>query len=166
MADQRRKGCIGAPSFSSASRRPAGPVKSTLRMRREPLRVAPGWAGAIVALIPLSILRAAAANRIWRRVTSSGHLRFEALRSAMKRNGRLRYSGSIMKDHFPVALIDPIGLTRQLCEIESTTYHEGAVGDFLARFSCRAAAGRWRRRQYRSRPRARPAPRAGMFTQG
>jgi acetylornithine deacetylase/succinyl-diaminopimelate desuccinylase-like protein len=30
--------------------------------------------------------------------------------------------------------IDPIGLTRQLCEIESTTYHEGAVGDFLAVF--------------------------------
>ena len=29
---------------------------------------------------------------------------------------------------------DPIGLTRQLCEIESTTYHEGAVGDFLAEF--------------------------------
>lgn len=28
--------------------------------------------------------------------------------------------------------IDPIGLTRQLCEIESTTYNEGAVGDFLA----------------------------------
>ncbi len=33
----------------------------------------------------------------------------------------------------PVA-IDPIGLTRQLCEIESTTYHEGKVGDFLASF--------------------------------
>lgn len=30
--------------------------------------------------------------------------------------------------------LDPIGLTRQLCEIESTTYHEGAVGDFLAGF--------------------------------
>ncbi|MGA3130547.1 MAG: M20/M25/M40 family metallo-hydrolase [Terracidiphilus sp.] len=30
--------------------------------------------------------------------------------------------------------LDPIGLTRQLCEIESTTYHEGAVGDFLAEF--------------------------------
>jgi len=28
--------------------------------------------------------------------------------------------------------IDPIQLTRQLCEIESTTYHEGKVGDFLA----------------------------------
>ena len=27
-----------------------------------------------------------------------------------------------------------MGLTRQLCEIESTTYHEGAVGDFLAEF--------------------------------
>ncbi len=30
--------------------------------------------------------------------------------------------------------LDPIGLTRQLCEIESTTYHEGAAGDFLADF--------------------------------
>jgi len=29
---------------------------------------------------------------------------------------------------------DPIGLTCRLCEIESTTYHEGAVGDFLAEF--------------------------------
>lgn len=29
---------------------------------------------------------------------------------------------------------DPLRLTRQLCEIESTTYHEGAVGDFLAGF--------------------------------
>jgi acetylornithine deacetylase len=28
-------------------------------------------------------------------------------------------------------------LTRQLCEIESTTYHEGAVGDFLADFLSR-----------------------------
>ncbi|MGA2349822.1 MAG: M20/M25/M40 family metallo-hydrolase [Terracidiphilus sp.] len=31
-------------------------------------------------------------------------------------------------------LIDPIRFTRQLCEIESTTYHEGAVADFLADF--------------------------------
>jgi acetylornithine deacetylase len=30
--------------------------------------------------------------------------------------------------------LDPIALTRQLCAIESTTYHEGAVGDFLAGF--------------------------------
>jgi acetylornithine deacetylase len=29
--------------------------------------------------------------------------------------------------------LDPIALTRALCEIESTTYREGAVGDFLAR---------------------------------
>ena len=28
--------------------------------------------------------------------------------------------------------LDPIHLTRELVEIESTTYHEGAVGDFLA----------------------------------
>ncbi len=30
--------------------------------------------------------------------------------------------------------LDPIGLTRQLCEIESTTYHEAAAGDFLTEF--------------------------------
>jgi acetylornithine deacetylase len=33
-----------------------------------------------------------------------------------------------------LAPVDPIGLTRQLCEIESTTYHEGEAGDFLAEF--------------------------------
>ena len=30
--------------------------------------------------------------------------------------------------------LDPIAVTRRLCEIESTTYNEGAVGDFLAEF--------------------------------
>ena len=46
----------------------------------------------------------------------------------------LGYSGSIMSDHLLVDPIDPIALTRQLVEIESTTYNEGAVGDFLAGF--------------------------------
>src|ERR1035438_882573 len=56
----------------------------------------------------------------------------------------LGYSGSIMTDqHLPassaapidsITPLDPIAFTRQLCEIESTTYHEGAVGDFLADF--------------------------------
>jgi acetylornithine deacetylase len=32
----------------------------------------------------------------------------------------------------PLGPIDPVGFTRQLCEIESTTYHEGGAGDFLA----------------------------------
>ena len=32
------------------------------------------------------------------------------------------------------APIDPIRFTQQLCEIESTTYFEGQVGDFLAAF--------------------------------
>jgi acetylornithine deacetylase len=36
--------------------------------------------------------------------------------------------------------IDPIRLTRDLVEIESTTYHEGPVGDFLADF---LAGRRW-----------------------
>jgi acetylornithine deacetylase len=39
-----------------------------------------------------------------------------------------------MNRSLPPATIDPIGLTRQLCEIESTTYHEGKAGEFLAEF--------------------------------
>jgi acetylornithine deacetylase len=38
------------------------------------------------------------------------------------------------------ALLDPIDLTRRLVNIESTTYHEGAAGAFLAEF---LAAQRW-----------------------
>jgi acetylornithine deacetylase len=53
---------------------------------------------------------------------------------ARKLSRPLRYSGSIMNDRSELIPLDPIGLTRQLCEIESTTYHEGAVGDFLAEF--------------------------------
>jgi acetylornithine deacetylase len=34
----------------------------------------------------------------------------------------------------PIDSIDPLRFTRQLCEIESTTYHEGEIGDFLADF--------------------------------
>jgi acetylornithine deacetylase len=36
-----------------------------------------------------------------------------------------------MSDRLP---LDPIRFTQQLCEIESITYHEGAVGEFLASF--------------------------------
>ncbi len=43
----------------------------------------------------------------------------------------VRYSGTIMSDG---AQLDPIQLTRELVAIESTTYNEGAVGDFLAEF--------------------------------
>ncbi|HEY1161261.1 MAG TPA: M20/M25/M40 family metallo-hydrolase [Terracidiphilus sp.] len=39
-----------------------------------------------------------------------------------------------MTDCPPAHPLDPIRFTRALCEIESTTYHEGAVGDFLADF--------------------------------
>ena len=35
---------------------------------------------------------------------------------------------------YPEHPIDPIRFTLELCAIESTTYHEGAVGDFLADF--------------------------------
>jgi acetylornithine deacetylase len=43
----------------------------------------------------------------------------------------VRYPVNIMND---CLALDPIRFTRELCEIESTTYHEGAVGDFLADF--------------------------------
>ncbi len=42
-----------------------------------------------------------------------------------------------MRESFELAPLDPIGLTRQLCAIESTTYHEGPAGDFLAEFLSR-----------------------------
>ena len=59
--------------------------------------------------------------------------------AAVERSERLlRYSGSTMTEHLPVAPVDPIALTRQLVEIESTTYNEGAVGEFLADFLARA----------------------------
>jgi acetylornithine deacetylase/succinyl-diaminopimelate desuccinylase-like protein len=41
----------------------------------------------------------------------------------------MRYSGSIMSAN---TALDPIRLTRELVAIESTTYQEGAVGDYLA----------------------------------
>ncbi|HWA94219.1 MAG TPA: M20/M25/M40 family metallo-hydrolase [Terracidiphilus sp.] len=41
----------------------------------------------------------------------------------------MRYSGFIMPAN---EALDPVRLTRELVEIESTTYHEGAVGDYLA----------------------------------
>ena len=37
----------------------------------------------------------------------------------------------------PTVELDPIQFTRELVEIESTTYHEGKVGDFLADFLAR-----------------------------
>ncbi len=43
----------------------------------------------------------------------------------------LVYSGITMLE---LRALDPVALTRELVEIESTTYHEGPVGDFLAGF--------------------------------
>lgn len=37
-------------------------------------------------------------------------------------------------DAISIEPLDPIQLTRRLCEIESTTYHEGAIGDFIANY--------------------------------
>jgi len=39
-----------------------------------------------------------------------------------------------MTDLQALVPLDPIRFTRELCEIESTTYNEGAVGDYLADF--------------------------------
>lgn len=44
---------------------------------------------------------------------------------------RVGYPDSTMTER---AHLDPIRLTRALCEIESTTYSEGAVGDYLASY--------------------------------
>ena len=44
------------------------------------------------------------------------------------------YSGSIMSDPVFADALDPVRFTVALCQIESTTYNEGAVGDFLADF--------------------------------
>lgn len=46
----------------------------------------------------------------------------------------MRYPVNTMND---CLALDPLRFTRELCEIESTTYHEGAVGDFLADFLAR-----------------------------
>ena len=46
----------------------------------------------------------------------------------------VRYSGCTMHD---LPRLDVIAFTRQLCEIESTTYSEGQVGDFLEGFLSR-----------------------------
>ena len=74
----------------------------------------------------------------------------------------VRYSGSMHVRRS--SQLDPIRLTRHLVEIESTTYHEGAVGDFLAGFPRRIVAGLWKRRRFRSRLRAPcPAPRWNVY---
>src|SRR6266568_6616870 len=52
-------------------------------------------------------------------------------RHATEYQRAVRYSGSTMIESSP---LDPIRLTRELCEIESTTYCEGAAGDFLEGF--------------------------------
>src|ERR1700761_9181308 len=55
--------------------------------------------------------------------------------------------------------IDPVALTKQLVDIDSTTYHEGACGTFLAEF----LAGRgWQvARQAVSQPELAKTPGAG-----
>jgi acetylornithine deacetylase len=53
---------------------------------------------------------------------------------AEKQGPSLRYSGCTMSGHISTHAIDPIELTKSLCAIESTTYYEGTVGDFLADF--------------------------------
>jgi len=42
-----------------------------------------------------------------------------------------------MSEHIAAQPVDPIKLTKALCEIESTTYYEGDVGDFLADYLVR-----------------------------
>jgi acetylornithine deacetylase len=46
----------------------------------------------------------------------------------------VRYACTIMKRLVRPAPLDPIRLAMELCQIDSTTYQEGAAGDFLASF--------------------------------
>jgi Acetylornithine deacetylase/Succinyl-diaminopimelate desuccinylase and related deacylases len=39
-----------------------------------------------------------------------------------------------MSESYKAETVDPVKLTKSLCEIESTTYYEGEVGDFLAEY--------------------------------
>src|SRR5579875_2275495 len=110
------KGASGEPVFRSASSLPAGPSNSMLRI--VPAGLAPGCESETAAFIPPFILTRA-----------SPAVLAQVCRRGPER--RLRYSGSIM---IAISSLDPIGFTRQLCEIESTTYHEGPIGDFLAEF--------------------------------
>ena len=99
-----------------------------------------------------------------------------AIRAEIQGSKRLmRYSCNIMTDRLSLDPIDPIELTRQLCEIQSTTYHEGAVGDFLAGFlpdeDGKSRKPPWNsRRECRRRPaleclrrHRRPVPRLGLL---
>jgi acetylornithine deacetylase len=87
-------------------------------LRIVPAGLAPGCESETAAFIPPFILTRA-----------SPAVLAQVCRRGPER--RLRYSGSIM---IAISSLDPIGFTRQLCEIESTTYHEGPIGDFLAEF--------------------------------
>lgn len=125
------KGASGAPVFNSASSRPAGPAISNEEDLGVQLRVSAEEDDA-ATIIPSPMLRPMAMDftgnwagfgvclcnlRVVNKQASSQQL--------------VRYSGCIMHESNN---IDPIALTRQLCEIESTTYHEGEIGDFLADF--------------------------------
>jgi acetylornithine deacetylase len=79
-----------------------------------------------------SIHLAAPRNRLPNRFTEEGTIVPGPVRAPDPPS--VGYSGSIMS--YPLAgdTLDPIRLTIALCQIDSTTYHEGAVCDFLADF--------------------------------
>ena len=140
MADQRGKWRIGRAPFSTASSWPAGPDRSDGRAGK---MLCPELFSHLEIrrneVIPLSILRLDASQAmqsgIWQR---SG--RFSGV-DRLARSQTLDCDILATSDERCYPPLDPIRLTRQLCEIESTTYHEGAVGDFLAGFSCRPRLG-------------------------
>jgi acetylornithine deacetylase len=99
------------------------------------------WIEEAVVVIPHSILRSGHTSAHPRsplgQIRRILHFPPVSENRAVLDEGRLnfvRYAGNIMNERLPVDPIDPVQLTRELCEIESTTYHEGAVGDFLADF--------------------------------
>jgi hypothetical protein len=114
--------------------------------------MAQGWFwvhwGRIVVVMPHTILRAQGLSVPFRtnpprNADCAGLSKLQGNQTGIceKVKDPVRYSGSTMTDSLraapPVESIDPIRLTRQLCEIESTTYHEGLLGDFLADFLSR-----------------------------
>ena len=92
-------------------------------------------ADALVGFIPHFILRESHKDFF---MTGVQNLRKTGPKPQKMPGVPLRYSVSTMNDLPPnlpaLHPLDPIVFTRQLCEIESTTYHEGAVGDFLEEF--------------------------------
>ncbi len=151
MADERRKTRVGSPFLQNGLKktRGAGEVETAKRTSN-------GWLWnnrTLVRLVVFQGRRHTTPDSTRNGRAIAGRPAAQKFRDAVtfvwdyerRRHGELgweaavsgwlvRYSCSIMNKGSDLHAIDPVGLTRQLCEIESTTYNEGAVGDFLEQF--------------------------------